>query len=272
MAVDGQVLIKKEISADYEYTIKQARTVEDYYDAILIDPERTEAYLQLNDLLMEDGVLSKDESQNLLKLRAGLESKDENGFIHNNDVLSIMKKRAKDNYNEVCYNFGYSFLNYEGAADNELYQNAAVWFQEIDSEDEYLDAKIYCDIADCLKYISQHYNAKIKQTDKIFKDYQELLTKLQSLATASSSYSDLDQKKQAWSIINTIIDDNIGRISELSMDKKSFNDILEAIKSDVVEAADDENTNSAVKKELIDLLESINNTEKRMDTVKTREE
>ena len=49
--------------------MKGALDYQDYYQAILIDPTRKEAYEKLNDALTSDLILTKEEGQQLLQLQ-----------------------------------------------------------------------------------------------------------------------------------------------------------------------------------------------------------
>ena len=71
--------IKK--SENYDIILKRAENAEDYYEAILTDPVRTDAYLGLNDLLINDFVLTREEGQTLQQLRLGLDQKNAKGFM-----------------------------------------------------------------------------------------------------------------------------------------------------------------------------------------------
>lgn len=268
MAICGHLQIQQEIADNYELKLKQAEGIDDYYSAILIAPNRVEAYLQLNDMLMQDGVLSKEDGQALMKLRAGLESTDKKGYMQNNDVLAELKENNIEGYYDVCYNFGYSFLNYEVDTDNELYIYASTWFSQIDSNDSYSDAKVYCDIADCLKLISQYSNAKIMQTDKFYSEYENLLTKLHELEQNSFEYHDIDQKEQTWRIINSIINANIVPLLEISQEENEIQNLLEEMATEINCIVNDIETKSVVKTELEQLLKEIEATQRRINTVK----
>lgn len=268
MAICGHLQIQQEIADNYELKLKQAESIDDYYSAILIAPNRVEAYLQLNDMLMQDGVLSKEDGQALMKLRAGLESTDKKGYMQNNDVLAELKENNIEGYYDVCYNFGYSFLNYEVDTDNELYIYASTWFSQIDSNDAYSDAKVYCDIADCLKLISQYSNAKIMQTDKFYSEYENLLTKLHELEQNSFEYHDIDQKEQTWRIINSIINANIVPLLEISQEENEIQNLLEEMATEINCIVNDIETKSVVKTELEQLLKEIEATQRRINTVK----
>ncbi|MFR2113847.1 MAG: hypothetical protein ACLS5E_03870 [[Ruminococcus] lactaris] len=65
---------------NYDYILKSAESYQDYCNAILTDPERTDAYLQMNDAMIQDFVLSKEEAQQMLTLQMGVEEKDRQGF------------------------------------------------------------------------------------------------------------------------------------------------------------------------------------------------
>lgn len=56
----GYVSAENKKSENYDNILKTADTYEDYYNAIITDPTRTDAYLKLNDMLTSDFVLDKE--------------------------------------------------------------------------------------------------------------------------------------------------------------------------------------------------------------------
>ena len=95
----GYVSAENKKIENYDFILLNAATQEDYYDAILTDPSRAEAYLGtsdskgLIDFFIEDGVLSSDESASLLKLKGGLEKIDFRGYSTTLDVLQELKNK-----------------------------------------------------------------------------------------------------------------------------------------------------------------------------------
>lgn len=160
----GYVSAENKKSENYDNILKTADTYEDYYNAIITDPTRTDAYLKLNDMLTSDFVLDKDEANILTKIQVGLDRKNSDGYSQTYDVLSDLKKKNPDGYQEVCYQYGESFLfYYDINVEKDRYANATKWYK--DAVQKYPVAQIYCDISDCLDLISQYGGAKVKQTE-----------------------------------------------------------------------------------------------------------
>lgn len=96
---------------NYDYILKSAESYQDYCNAILTDPERTDAYLQMNDAMIQDFVLSKEEAQQMLTLQMGWKRKTDRDF-QKKDVLKELKEKNPEGYEKVCYEIGNSFLFY----------------------------------------------------------------------------------------------------------------------------------------------------------------
>lgn len=191
-------------SENYDNILKAAEGYEDYYNAILTDPNRTEAYLQLNNNMIQDFVLSKEEAQKLLKLQIGLEKKDKQGFTEKQDVLQQLKNNNPQGYQEVCYEIGTSFLfYYDVNVDRDRYASAEKWFKE--STEEYPISQIYCDISTCLDAIDQYSGAKVKQTDKMYESYDQLWKEVQELKQKTDQFDDIDARLQVWTEINKMV-------------------------------------------------------------------
>ena len=191
-------------SENYDNILKTAEGYEDYYNAILTDPNRTEAYLQLNNNMIQDFVLSKEEAQKLLKLQIGLEKKDKQGFTEKQDVLQQLKNNNPQGYQEVCYEIGTSFLfYYDVNVDRDRYVSAEKWFKE--STEEYPISQIYCDISTCLDAIDQYSGAKVKQTDKMYESYDQLWKEVQELKQKTDQFDDIDARLQVWTEINKMV-------------------------------------------------------------------
>ncbi len=75
VSIWGYISAENKKSENYDIILKRAENAEDYYEAILTDPVRTDAYLGLNDLLINDFVLTREEGQTLQQLRLGLDQK-----------------------------------------------------------------------------------------------------------------------------------------------------------------------------------------------------
>ena len=200
---------------NYDLMLRSASTAQDCYDAILTDPSRSEAYEQLADLLTQDHVLTGEEGQQLLKLQAGLDEEKSNGFSDRVDVLKTLKEKNPDGYQEVCYRIGEAFLfYYDTADDRDSYTKAAKWLSE--ATEKYPVAEIYCSIASCMDTIDQYNGAKIKQTEKMYEEYERLWGMLRELKAQADSFDSVDSRLEVWTKINRLIDRNAAQFLEVA--------------------------------------------------------
>ena len=200
---------------NYDLMLRTASTAQDCYDAILTDPSRSEAYEQLADLLTQDHVLTGEEGQQLLKLQAGLDEEKSNGFSDRVDVLKTLKEKNPDGYQEVCYRIGESFLfYYDTADDRDSYTKAAKWLSE--ATEKYPVAEIYCSIASCMDTIDQYNGAKIKQTEKMYEEYERLWGMLRELKAQADGFDSVDSRLEVWTKINRLIDRNAAQFLEVA--------------------------------------------------------
>ncbi len=214
-SVWGYISAENKKSENYEVILKSAESTEDYYEAILTDPSRVEAYSQLNKFLTDDFALSKEEGQQLLKLQIGLDDKNASGFSQNIEVLDDLKAANPDGYKDVCYEIGQSFLfYYDVKVDRDRYSNASKWFSE--AEDKYPIAGIYCDISNCLELINQYNGSKIKQTEKMYEEYEKLWRMISELKTKADEFDSVDSKLQVWNEIDGMINTNIAPFLEVT--------------------------------------------------------
>lgn len=198
-------------NGNYDAMLLQANSTEDYYQAILTDPTRTEAYTQLNEHIIDDYFVSKEEGQQLTKLLAGLDEKNANGYSSTVDVLSRLKESNPAGYNTVCFDIGWSFLSYyETNAVRDRYAAAAKWFQYIrdNKTEEGGIAAIFCDISACTTKIDQLHGSKVIQTRELRQQREELWKMVQELKTRAEGY-ETDYQIQVWMEINALIDNNI---------------------------------------------------------------
>lgn len=257
----GYVSAENKKSENYDNILKAADTYEDYYKAIVTDPTRTEAYIDLNNMLISDFVLDKDEAQILSKIQVGIDDTGSDGYSHTYDVMSQLKKSNPDGYEQVCYMFGESFLfYYDINVEKDRYANAAKWYKE--SVDKYPVAKIYCDISDCLDLISQYGEAKIRQTEKMYEEYEQLWGKISDLEKESEEFDSVDSKLQVWNEIDDILNNNISPLLEVT----SKNDMIELLQrvSDNSKKID----KSIIKDDIDKLQQNIEQTIDKIDTVK----
>jgi serine/threonine-protein kinase len=223
----GYISAEKRKSENYELLLKAAETTQDYYNAILTDPTRTEAYLQLNKFVADDFLLTKEEGQELLKLRIGLDQKNNSGYSNSVQVLEELQSNDPDGYKEVCYEIGQSFLfYYDVNIDRDRYSNAAKWFDQ--AKDTYSIAEIYCDIASCLELINQYNGSKIKQTEKMYEEYGKLWSMIGRLKEKADDFDSVDSKIQVWNEINGMVNANIAPFLEVT-DGETLSSLLLAI-------------------------------------------
>lgn len=200
---------------NYDLMLRSASTAQDCYDAILTDPSRSEAYEQLADLLTQDHVLTGEEGQQLLKLQAGLDEEKSNGFSERVDVLKTLKEKNPDGYQEVCYRIGEAFLfYYDTADDRDSYTKAAKWLSE--ATEKYPVAEIYCSIASCMDTIDQYNGAKIKQTEKMYEEYERLWGMLRELKAQADGFDSVDSRLEVWTKINRLIDRNAAQFLDVA--------------------------------------------------------
>ena len=214
-------------SENYDLMLRSAATAQDCYDAILTDPSRPEAYEQLASLLTQDHVLTGEEGQQLLKLQAGLDEEKSNGFSERVDVLKTLKEENPDGYQEVCYRIGEAFLfYYDTADDRDSYTKAAKWLSE--ATEKHPVAEIYCSIASCMDTIDQYNGAKIKQTEKMYEEYERLWGMLRELKAQADRFDSVDSRLEVWTKINRLIDRNAAQFLEVA-DADQIADLLQEI-------------------------------------------
>lgn len=202
---------------NYEFSWYTAETVDDYVEAILIDPTRTEAYIGdhdeggsgydgLLDCLVEDGVLENDASESglLEKLRRGIDKTGKNGYTTTVKPLEELKTADLAKYQKVCFEIGEHILFYSNVnVPSDRYSAASTWFKEVlDSSDESLAmAKHYDDISTALGQINKY--GRGKQTEKLSEAYQTLWNTLVILRDEVSNKEDKenDLKIRVWSQI-----------------------------------------------------------------------
>ncbi len=257
----GYISAENKKSENYEVILKSASATEDYYEAILTDPTRSEAYSQLNKFLTDDFALSKEEGQQLLKLQIGLDNKKASGFSENINVLEQLKKEDPEGYQRVCYEIGQSFLfYYDVKVDRDRYSNASKWFEE--AKGSYPIAEIYCDISNCLELINQYNGSKIKQTEKMYEEYGKLWNMISELKTKADEFDSVDSKLQVWNEIDGMINTNIAPFLEVTT-QESMKDLLNKISSDAGKV-----NKSVLEEDIKALQTSISETIKKIDSAK----
>ena len=228
----GYFSAEKKKSENYDQILLGAASARDYYNAILTDPAREEAYLQFADSLTSDYIITKEEGGQLQKLLAGLDQTGKNGFTQTVDVLSVLKKENPSGYNEVCFEIGWGLLSYyDTNIDRDRYANAAKWFRHMrdDGTENGGIAAIFCDISDCTTKIDQLHGSKVIQTQELKTQRDKLWQMIQELKAKSDAYN-TDYKLQTWMEIDNLINGNIGDFLEAA-EPKSIVGLLQQIQS-----------------------------------------
>lgn len=256
----GYISAENTKTQNYDNQLNVADSVEDFYDTILTDPTRKEAYLKLNELLIADFELSKQENHKLKQLDIGINVEDDSSSSVN--VLDELKNADPDAYQEVCYEFGRSSLfYYDTLVERDRYSAAALWFEK--SKDKYPVSTIYCEISECLDLINKYNGAKIKQTDEMYKEYGKLWEKINLLKTNADSFDSVDSKIQVWNEIVNMINGKVPQFSEVVKSKNDLIDLMNKISSDA-----DKVNKSVVEDEINQLQKKITETISKIDSVK----
>lgn len=262
VSVWGYISAENKKSENYEVMLKSAQSTADYYEAILTDPTRVEAYSQLNKFLTDDFALTKEEGQQLLKLQIGLDQKNVSGFSENVAVLQQLEKEDVQGYQDVCYEIGQSFLfYYDVKVDRDRYTNAAKWFEA--AKVSYPIAGIYCDISNCLELINQYNGSKIKQTEKMYEEYEKLWGMISDLKINADEFDSVDSKLQVWNEIVGMVNSNINPFLEVTT-QESLIQLLNEISLDAGEI-----NKSVLEEDIKALQSSISETIKKTQSAKT---
>ena len=233
----GYISAENKKGENYDYIIANAQSHEDYYEAILTDPTRTEAYLGDGDFiglieyLITDGELTSSEHEILSKIKGGLEEEDGSTV----DVMSELEDDDLEGYQKVCYEIGEAYLfYYDIQVEKDKYSAAATWFQY--AKDAYPVAQVYCDISECLQNINKY--KKADQYAKLYEEYANLWTKVKSLQLDAADYDD-DLKLRVWNEIVNMIRNNVNEFKEVAQSKEELIIVLQNIDtaSDDIESA-----------------------------------
>lgn len=228
VAIWGNASAENIKSKNYSYILSNAKSLDDYYNAILTDSSKTDAYIELVNYLRTD-TLTKEEADGLNQLQAGLDRKNSNGYSETVNVLEELKEKNYDGYIDVCYEFGNAFLfSSDTTNDRERYVNASKWFSE--AKNKYEMASIFCDIASCLQLIDQNHQSTMVQKGKELQEYKNLwdkLTKLESKINGlGKTPEESDTKINVINSITNIIYNNAnGFVNAIKNNGLSYNDI-----------------------------------------------
>lgn len=249
---------------NYDNILAEAVSTQDYYEAILTDPTRVDAYQQLNEFLTADYVLSHEEGQVLMKLLAGLDQQTSNGFSENVHVLDKLKQTDQAAYEDVCFDIGWSILSYyDTDVDRDRYSSAARWFSAMkdNGTENGKIATIFCDISDCTTKINQLWGSKVIQTQDLKAEREKLWQMIQNLKTTAGNYS-ADTQIQTWIEIDYLINNNLSDFLEVAQPEDLIG-ILNEIRSS---AADIEDPNNEIRVLIQQLEASTAKTIRRVET------
>lgn len=203
---------------NYDYILANAASAQEYYDAILTDTSRTDAYLGNEDLdglvdfLINDGELTSEENGILAKLKGGLDSVDGRGYTSTVNVLEQLKAVNPTGYEDVCYEIGEAYLFYYNiGVEKDKYAAAATWFSHAGSR--YPVAEMYCDISECLQNIAKF--TKAEQHAKLYEEYQNLWSQVKNLQSKAEGYDD-DLKLRVWNETVNMINNNAKEFCEVT--------------------------------------------------------
>ena len=228
VAIWGNASAKNIKSKNYSYILSNAKSLDDYYNAILTDPSKTDAYIELVNYLRTD-TLTKEEADGLNQLQAGLDRKNSNGYSETVNVLEELKEKNYDGYIAVSYEFGNAFLfSSDTTNDRERYVNASKWFSE--AKNKYEMASIFCDIASCLQLIDQNHQSTMVQKGKELQEYKNLWDKLTKLESKINGLGKTPEESDTKiniinSITNIIYNNANGFVNAIKNNGLSYNEI-----------------------------------------------
>ena len=268
LSVYGYLATQNQKKANYDYILLNASSVQDYYDAILTDPTRADAYLGngdargLVDYLISDGVLSSEENASLTKLKGGLDDKDSRGYSNAVNVLGLLEQTDPKAYARVCNEIGEAYLfYYDISVEKDKYAAAATWFQY--AQEEYPAAKMYCDISACLQNIAKYSRAE--QYAKLYEEYANLWSQIKSLQEDAEGYDD-DLRLRVWNEIVNMIQNNASQLCEVA--KKT--EVLQML--DTIMEKSQEVTNTFLQDNIKAIQENIDRTRMKVNSVRTNQE
>lgn len=245
---------------NYEENLRiasESQKVEDYYNTILTDPSRTEAYLGSAELgytgliesLLADQSLTTEEKQVFEKLKSGVSSDIQDSV----KVMEQLKEQNPDGYVDVCYQIGEAYLFYYDV-EGSRYSSAKYWFQY--AKEKYSVAAVYCEMSDCLEKI-KGYTEK-GQFGNLEAEYTLFWEQMKTLEADSSTY-DADLKVKVWKDMVTQIRDNADEFLEVTTPTEIIQ-VLEDIDSscDQIESSFMKDSIQTIKDIIADLIKKLN--------------
>jgi len=260
----GYTSAENKKSENYDYILANAESAEDYYEAIITDPTRTDAYLGTDDFnglvdyLIIDGELTSEENAVLQKLKGGLETKDASGYSSTIDVMRQLEEQDPEGYKDVCYEIGEAYLfYYTVGVEKDKYATASTWFQY--AGEEYPVAAVYCDISDCLQNIAKY--SKADQYGKLYEEYKALWEQIKGLQTDAENYDD-DLKLRVWNEIVNMVSNNANEFTEVS----SVSELKSVLST--IERKCEGIENTFLQNNVASLKKNIETTTRKLDSIK----
>ncbi len=218
VSVWGYMSAEAKKRENYDYLLRNAASVDDYYEAIVTDPTRADAYLGNGEVpgiisfLTSDGELTTEEGATFTELRGGLTQTDREGYSSDVNVLETLKTKNPEVYEDVCYEVGEAYLFYYTiGVEKDKYAQAASWFK--DAGDRYPDARMYCEISDCLQNIEKYRRAE--QYAKLSQEFETLWEKEKDLLDRVEDF-DEDMRLRVWNEVVRMISENAAAFCEVA--------------------------------------------------------
>lgn len=265
ISIFGYISADRTKKDNFDYIIANAKSVKDYYTALVTDPTRPEAYLGTDDsnglinFLIADGVLTTDEHAALAKLKGGLDNENSQGYSSTVNVLDQLEKASPEAYKDVCYMIGEAYLfYYDISVEKDKYATAASWFQYA-QDDAHPVAKVYCDMSACLQNIAKF--SKAEQFAKLYEEYRTLWNQIDTLCRDAENYDD-DLKLLVWNEIVNILCNNAKEFREVT----SSEEMIALLDSMAAKSAAVDNT--FLQKNIVNLQKNIDNTKIKIQSIK----
>ena len=227
VSVWGYTSAEGKKTENYDLILARAESAQDYFDAMITDPTRTEAYLGTGgfiNFLINDGELSSEEAALLSQMKSGLSSTNSRGYTTTSHVMDELQRANPAGYEEVCYTVGEAYLfYYDISVEKDKYAAAASWFTH--ARDRYPVAKIYYDISECLQNIAKY--KKAEQHAKLYEEYEKMWNQVKELQSNAQSHDD-DLKLLVWKETVRMINNNVNEFYEVSS-KQELEGVLDGI-------------------------------------------
>ena len=200
--------------------------------------------------------MNKDE----LRILAAKQAKD---FLDNDKEYRIV---YMDAYNEVCFEYGWSFLSYyENSNDRDRFGAAAKWLSKMrdNGTREGEIASIFCDISECVSALENLRGSKVIQTEALREERENLWNMTRNLMTKAQGYSS-DYQLQVWEQVNNLI--NIYTTDFLSVaEPAQLIELLQTVSTGSEELA---NSNPDLKERAQQLKTDVDTTIARVQTAR----